>query len=135
MRGEKVYVVDIAFASERFNTFSTENLGWKLENVVFIELLRRNRPLYKDIFYYKERGFEVDFMVTKAGKIEQLIQVAYDLSSPKTLKRETNALVKGAEKFHCENLVLINIDQTKEITIGSHKIQLVKAADWLGCSW
>ncbi len=135
LRGEKVYVVDIAFASERFNTFSTENLGWKLENVVFIELLRRNRPLYKDIFYYKERGFEVDFMVTKAGKIEQLIQVAYDLSSPKTLKRETNALVKGAEKFHCENLVLINIDQTKELTIGSHKIQLVKAADWLGCLW
>ncbi len=32
VRNEKVYVVDVAFVSEREGSFSTENLGWRLKN-------------------------------------------------------------------------------------------------------
>lgn len=108
-----------------------ENLGWRLENVVYMELLRRNRPKYTDIFYYRDKQWEVDFIVAKDGKVKQLIQVSYNISSEKTLKREINGLVKAAKKFKCENLVLINFDEEKEVKANGHTIQLVPAAEWL----
>lgn len=46
VRNEKVYVVDTAFVTEREDNFSLENLGWKLENIVCIELMRRYKPLF-----------------------------------------------------------------------------------------
>lgn len=128
---EKVYVVDPAFVTDRTETVSTTNLGWRLENVVFIELLRRNRPLHKDIFYYRDRQWEVDFMVVKDGTVEQLIQVSYDISNEKTRKRELNALVKASEKFHCDDLLLINMDEEKQETVKGHRIRIVPAAEWL----
>lgn len=131
IRNEKVYVVDVAFVSERKGTFSSENIGWRLENVVYIELLRRNRPEYNDVFYYRNSQWEIDFIVAKNGQVNQLIQVSYNISSEKTRKREINGLVKGAEKFKCENLLLINFDEQTEIEKDGHTIQIVPAAEWL----
>ena len=131
VRSEKVYVVDVAFVSERRGTFATENIGWRLENVVYIELLRRYRPLYTDVFYYRDKQWEVDFVVAKDGRVRQLVQVAYDLSTEKTLNRELNALVKAAAKFHCEELLLINFDQERTIERDGHVIRLLPAAEWL----
>lgn len=131
IRNEKVYVVDVAFVSERKGTFSSENIGWRLENVVYIELLRRNRPEYNDVFYYRNSQWEIDFIVAKNGQVNQLIQVSYNISSEKTRKREINGLVKGAEKFKCENLLLINFDEQTEIEKDGHTIQIVPASEWL----
>lgn len=131
VRNEKVYVVDVAFVSERNNTFSTENLGWRLENVVYIELLRRYRPLYADVFYYRDKQCEVDFIVTSRGKVEQLIQVSYDISSEKTLNRETNGLIRAAKLFKCNNLLIINFDTEQEIKKEGYNIRVVPAAEWL----
>lgn len=78
LRGEKLYVVDTVFISNRQNIFSTQNMGWRLENVVFVELLRRAIKQYADVFYYQDRSFEVDFLVTKGGIVEELYQVCYD---------------------------------------------------------
>ena len=128
---EKVYVVDPAFVTDRAETVATANLGWRLENVVFIELLRRNRPLHKDIFYYRDRQWEVDFMVVKDGTVEQLIQVSYDISSEKTRQRELNALVKASDKFHCDNLLLITMDNDEQLTVKGHTINVMLAAEWL----
>ena len=63
IRYEKTYVVDVAFVSEREDTSFTENLDWRLENVVYIELLRRFRPQYTDVFYYRDKHCEVDFLM------------------------------------------------------------------------
>ncbi len=131
VRNEKVYVVDVAFVSEREGTFSTENMGWRLENIVYIELLRRFRPQYKDVFYHREKQWEVDFVITKDGRVEQLVQVAYDVSSEKTLKRETEGLIKAAEKFKCENLLLVNFDEDRDLEKNGHVIHFVPAAEWL----
>lgn len=131
VRYEKVYVVDVAFVSKRESTFFTENLGWRLENVVYIELLRRFRPQYTDVFYYRDKQCEVDFLIAKEGKVKQLIQVSYDVSSEKTLRREINGLVKAAEMFKCENLLLINFDAEQEVKKNDHTIHIVPAADWL----
>lgn len=131
IRSEKVYVVDVAFVSERINTFSPDNIGWRLENVVYVELLRRLRPKYTDVFYYKGRQWEVDFVIAKNGNVEQLIQVSYEISSDKVKRREITGLVKAAEKFKCENLLLINMDVDVEVEKDGHKIRIVPAAEWL----
>lgn len=131
IRSEKVYVVDVAFVSERSGTFSTDNIGWRLENVVYIELLRRLAPTYTDVFYYRDRQWEVDFVVAKNGKVLQLIQVSYDISSEKTRKREINGLAKAAAKFKCEDLVLLNMDEDGIVEKDGHKIRFVPAAEWL----
>ena len=131
VRGEKVYVTDIAFVSERSGSVPLENLGWRLENVVCIELQRRCRPLYKDVFYYREKGWEVDFMVADRGKIEQIIQVCYDLSNPKTKDREIRGLINASIKFRCDNLILITFENQKDIEHGGKTIKVIDASDWL----
>ena len=131
IRCEKVYVVDVAFVSERESTFSTENLGWRLENVVYIELLRRFHPQYTDVFYYRDQQCEVDFLIAKEGKVQQLIQVSYNMSPEKTLKREISGLIKAAEMFKCENLLLINFDAEQDVEKNGHTIHIVPAAEWL----
>ena len=131
IRNEKVYVVDPAFISERNDTFQTENLGWRLENIVYIELLRRHRPNYADVFYFKEKDYECDFVVSQSGKVIELIQVSYDISSPKTRRRELNGLIKAANKLHCNNLTLVTLDNQEDMEQDGFTIHIVSAANWL----
>ena len=104
---KKVYVVDNGFVqSTAFNL--SENLGRLLENQVFVELLRRGYIPGQTLFYYRTRNDkEIDFVTRKGTKVEQLIQVCYDMTSEKTRKRELDALVEAAEELHCDNLLVI----------------------------
>ncbi len=108
---KKVYVVDNGFVqSTAFNL--SENLGRLLENQVFVELLRRGYIPSQTLFYYRTRNDkEIDFVTRKGAKVEQLIQVCYDMTSEKTRKRELNALVEAAEELHCDNLLVITNTQ------------------------
>lgn len=131
VRNEKCYVVDVAMASERNDTFSLENLGWRLENVVCIELLRRYHHQYAEVFYYKEKSFEVDFLVAKNGMVQELIQVSYQITSEKTRQREINGLVQGAKKFDCQKLTLITFNTEEVIEKDNETIHVVPATQWL----
>lgn len=112
---KKVYVVDNGFVqSTAFNL--SENLGRLLENQVFVELLRRGYIPGQTLFYYRTRNDkEIDFVTRKGTKVEQLIQVCYDMTSEKTRKRELDALVEAAEELHCDNLLVITNNQEEEI--------------------
>lgn len=108
---KKVYVVDNGFVqSTAFNL--SENLGRLLENQVFVELLRRGYIPGQTLFYYRTRNDkEIDFVTRKGAKVEQLIQVCYDMTSERTRKRELDALVEAAEELHCDNLLVITNSQ------------------------
>ena len=131
IRDSKIYVIDNAFISNRTNTFSTENLGWRLENAIYIELLHRASKRFADVFYYRDRTFEVDFIVAKDGVVEELYQVCYDMTNEKTRKREVNSLLQGATKFHCSNLTILTFDEQETITEGDYTIQVKLASQWL----
>lgn len=131
IRDSKIYVIDNAFISNRTNTFSTENLGWRLENAIYIELLHRASKRFADVFYYRDRTFEVDFIVAKDGIVEELYQVCYDMTNEKTRKREVNSLLQGATKFHCSNLTILTFDEQETITEGDYTIQVKSASQWL----
>ena len=111
----KVYVVDNGFVqSTAFNL--SENLGRLLENQVFVELLRRGYIPGQTLFYYRTRNDkEIDFVTRKGTKVEQLIQVCYDMTSEKTRKRELDALVEAAEELHCDHLLVITNSEQQDL--------------------
>ena len=125
---KKVYIVDNGFVqSTAFNL--SENLGRLLENQVFVELLRRGYIPGQTLFYYRTRNDkEIDFVTRKGAKVEQLIQVCYDMTSEKTRKRELNALVEAAEELHCDNLLVITNSQEEKIEWDDYLIHMIKVS-------
>ena len=112
---QKVYVVDNGFVTSRAFNLS-ENLGRLLENQVFIELLRKGYDTENTLFYYRSRNDkETDFVLRKGTKVERLIQVCYDLSNEKTLKREVSSLIECAGELHCSNLTIVTFDDERII--------------------
>lgn len=133
IHNEKSYIVDIGIQNNRENSMAAENMGWRLENIVFIELMRRCAPQFLDIYYYKptSRAKEVDFVICNQNKAIELIQVAFDISSPKAYQRETSSLIKASRELKCDQLTLISFNDTKEVNIDGKKINICSALDWL----
>jgi predicted AAA+ superfamily ATPase len=124
----KVYVVDNGFvAAKAFSV--TENLGRLLENQVFIELVRRGYDTEKTMFYYRSRNDkEVDFVLRQGAHIERLVQVCYDMNSPRTEKREVDAIVECAGELKCDNLTIVTYDDERTIEKDGYKINVVPIA-------
>lgn len=133
IHNEKSYIVDIGIQNNRENSMAAENMGWRLENIVFIELMRRCAPQFLDIYYYKptSRAKEVDFVICNQNKAIELIQVAFDISSPKAYQRETSSLIKASRELNCDKLTLISFNDTREVNIDGKKINICSALDWL----
>ncbi len=127
---EKVYPVDVAMMNRRENAFVGENLGWRLETVVAMHLLRKCKRNAWDLYYLNERGGECDFLLCNGKNVVQAVQVSYDISNYKTLKREINGLLLVNELTHCENLLLLTDHETKEINIGEVHISVKPVYDW-----
>lgn len=132
VRNVKLYVSDPAFISYFSGVLgSDEELGWRLENIVYLELLRRREHDDVELYYYKDPSHEVDFCQVRHGKVVQLIQVAYALSSPKTRKRELAALVGAGQKLGCRDLLLITNDEAGEAQVADQTIRILPARQWL----
>ena len=128
---KKVYVVDTGFVSARSLELSA-NSGKQLENMVFVELLRRGFNISKkELFYYHTaNGKEIDFVTKKGTSVGELIQVSYDITRPKTRKRELDALIIASDELNCNNLTLITWN-TNEITkYRGKEIHIISAKNW-----
>lgn len=131
IRDEKLYAIDVAFMNNRQDAFSGKNLGWRLETIVCLELLRRYIPDGYDIYYYDTQSWEVDFVVCKGRDVKKLIQVCYDISSEKTLDREVRALVNASGKTGCKDLLLLTMADEAMIEKGSSFIRMQPVYQWL----
>lgn len=127
---EKVYAVDVALMSQRENAFAGENLGWRLETIVLLHLIRKCQNEGQDIYYLKDRSGECDFVVCEANRVIQCIQVSYDISSPKTRKREINGLLLAAKQTGCGNLLLLTDHENKDVTESGHSIRIQPVYEW-----
>jgi predicted AAA+ superfamily ATPase len=126
----KVYVVDNGFVASKAFSLS-DNLGRLLENQVFIELIRRGYDVEKTMFYYRSRNDkEVDFVLRKGTSIERLVQVCYDMSSPKTEKREVDSIIECAGELKCSNLVIVTYNDKRTIEKDGYKIDVLPISEF-----
>ena len=129
--GEKIYPIDVALMNKREEAFAGENLGWRLEAIAYLELLRRYKSQGFDIYYYSERYGECDFVVCDGNKALLAVQVSYDISNPKTRKREIAGLVLAAKKTGCKKLLLLTDHQYEDVTHEGYDIAIRPAYDYL----
>lgn len=126
----KVYVVDNGLIYTRSFELSSNN-GRQLENMVFIELLRRGYDLKKSLFYYRtSNDKEVDFVIRDGRKVASLVQVSYDISKTKTRERELDALVKASEELKCDNLMLISWNHDGSVEYRGKSIRIISMDKW-----
>lgn len=123
---KKNYVVDNGLRNAVCFRFS-EDFGRLLENLVFVELKRRN----KEIYYYKQKR-ECDFVVMNNLKASQAIQVTQELNK-NNKEREVGGLIEVMRKYQIERgLVLVQDlkEETKE-KINNKEIKFVSLWKWL----
>lgn len=129
-RGEKAYAIDVAFMDKRENAFSGENLGWRLETIVYLEL-RRKAGTDKDIYYYQDRSAEADFVVCDGNRALAVYQVSYDISNEKTKRREIRGCITGAKATKCDKVYLITANESGLVEAGGYKIRIIPVWEWL----
>ena len=83
---EKYYVVDIGIRQIKLGRNYTD-LGHIIENIVYLELMRRNYNVYIGYF----TNAEIDFVAIKNGEMEYY-QVCLSLLNEEVLKREVKSL-------------------------------------------
>ena len=127
---QKVYIVDNGFLSSSAFQIS-ENKGRLLENLVLLEFIRRKYEIGKNLFYYRNQSDkEVDFVVRENNVVRQLVQVCWDMSNPKTQKREIGSLMACAKDFPNGELFVITWNEQKEITMNEKIIHVIPYYKW-----
>lgn len=116
----KYYIVDIGLRNYLLG-FRDRDTGHVLENVVYLELLRRGY----DVAIGKIDRFEVDFIATKADE-KLYIQVTESMSDEMVRERELRPLQKIQDNY--KKLVL-TLEPGIEREFGG--IQVVNVVDWL----
>ncbi|MBD3263029.1 AAA family ATPase [Candidatus Woesearchaeota archaeon] len=121
---KKIYTVDPMFHTLCGMNYST-NKGRLLENMVFIELKRKGF----EIFYYENKN-ECDFVIKDKNKINNAIQVCYDLNKDNR-KREINGLLEAMDKFQLKIGILLTSEQEENISIDNKKIIVMPVWKWM----
>lgn len=126
----KVYLFDTAYI--HFLATESDDLGRVLENLVFIELFRREKNIEnKTIFYYKSKNNkECDFVITKKDKINEAVQATYELNEGNR-EREISGLLSAMEFFRLNKGLILTNDQEEELIKDNKKIVIKPVWKWL----
>lgn len=128
---KKIYVVDNGFVSAKAVQHSPDT-GKFMENLVFVELMKRGKRPNLDLFFYKTRhNREVDFVIKEGFSVSELVQVAYQVDNVDTERREMRALLEAAEELKTSKLTLVTWNEKREIKKGDTIIRVVPLVDWL----
>lgn len=126
----KIYIIDNGFVLARSFELS-RNKGRQLENMVFVELLRRGYKVGDTLFYYcTKNDREIDFVLREGYKVSCLVQVSYDISNAKTRERELKALEETAGELGCGNLLLITRDTDEVTEYKGRTVKIVSVREW-----
>lgn len=101
---EKYYCADHGLREALFGK-NIQNIDQVLENIVCLELLRRNYKVYVG----KKGDLEIDFIAEKQGK-KIYIQVAYLLANDETIKREFSVFNSVKDSYPKYVVSMDNLD-------------------------
>lgn len=113
---KKVYAIDNGMAIAAGFRFAA-NLGRLYENLVAIELHRQELEGRHRLYFWKNlQQEEIDFVIHKGTRVEQLIQVCADPSAERTGQREVRALLKGSRELRCNRLLILTESEERRET-------------------
>lgn len=119
--GYKYYMVDLGFRNHLIGKKAGQDMGHILENIVYLELLRRNYKVYTG----KVDNLEVDFVAENKEGLEYY-QVALTTRNEETLNRELRSLQKTGD-FYPKYILTMDNDLDTDYN-GIKKINVI---DWL----
>ena len=122
---KKVYFIDTAIA-KILGFRTSEDYGRILENMVFMELKRRNLEIY----YHRENK-ECDFVIRNGYNIAEAIQVTQSLENPDTRKREIEGLFEALETYDLSEGLILTDDTEDKIEIDEKKITVKPIWKWM----
>jgi len=117
----KYYLVDLGLKNITTTNKYDADLGRKLENVVYFELLRRGGKIYAG----KNNDKEIDFVVQKPNNEREYYQIAFTVNDEKTFEREISAF-RNIRDNYPKFLLTLDFDNTN--IEGIHKVNII---DWL----
>ena len=117
----KYYLVDLGLKNITTTNKYDADLGRKLENVVYFELLRRGGKIYAG----KNNDKEIDFVVQKPNNEREYYQIAFTVNDEKTFEREISAF-RNIRDNYPKFLLTLDFDKTN-----IDGIQKVNVIDWL----
>ena len=126
---KRVYSIDNSF-SYYFGHNFMENKGRLIENIVAQEFIRlRNVIPLLELYYYREKSYEIDFIVKIKNTIIP-VQVSYLLNET-NVKREVKGIIEFSNKFKTKYGIIINSNITEEQIYDGIKIKFIKLYDWV----
>ncbi len=120
-RDYKYYVVDQGLRSYLLGKKADSDMGHILENIVYLELLRRGYKVYVG----KVDDLEIDFVAENRDGLKYY-QVALSVRDPKVLERELKSLQKTGD-YYPKYLITLDMDLESDYD-GITKINVI---DWL----
>ena len=127
----KIYCIDNGLKNLVSFRFS-EDIGRSAENAVFTELKRRHKEPVHEIYYWKnQKHMEVDFIIKHGLKVEQAIQVCWDIKNEKTKEREVKGLLACLEEFKLKEGLIITEDFESEEKSSWKTIKYIPLWKWL----
>ena len=121
----KVYCIDNGILSNTSFRIS-EDYGRYLENLVFIELLRKEHEVY----FHKGKK-ECDFIIKDGLNITQAIQVCRTLQDEETKKRELEGLIEALETYGLNEGMILTEDEEFETDAEGRRVIVKPVWKWL----
>ncbi len=123
---KKIYNIDTGIRNKIAFRFSND-LGKLLENIVFIELKRRQKEIY---FFKSKNNKEIDFLYYEKGYYN-LIQVTFSIDDFNTKKRELNAFIDANKELQKTKNLLLTYNTDEKITHKNIDINVLPIWKWL----
>ncbi len=104
-----------------------DSLGLRFENLVFLELLRRE----KQVFYFRNQR-ECDFIIKEkdSQKVSAAIQISVCFGNPAVMEREILGLTEAMDEYGLEEGLILTMDEEETIRVdgkNGKKIVMVKS--------
>lgn len=124
VNAKKCYVIDNGMIDVVSLSFG-EDMGRKLENLVYLELRRK----FDQIWYFSEKR-ECDFVVFKQNKLADLIQVCYQVT-PENMTREIDGAIEAMDFFGVTSAKIITFDQEDRFEKDGKVIEVISYRKWV----
>lgn len=121
---KKLYCIDNGILNAVSFKFS-EDIGKLLENLVFIELKRKNELIYR----HKAKK-DCDFLIVRKNKVSEAIQVAQKLDET-TEEREVKGLIEALKEHKLNEGLILTEEQEEERVVEGKKIVIKPVWRWL----